>query len=240
MIDIREAISDDVPLIARVHAKADWETYAPLFGAQAYALEVGECEERWRQALRDGAVLLVATDADTIVGFGHACGDRIGALYLLPAYHRRGIGSALLARLLQALHERGVTQVQFHVVAVNAAAIAFYSARGAPGRPLHQQGRARGHGGPGFCHRDCGGWLSVGPVIQLDECRASNAEVAGSSPAGTATDVQHQRLRLVHSRPIARRPTSVIWYSYQQPPGACSALLIATSPLPSRLRMSLV
>jgi len=44
MIEIRGATLEDVPDIARVHAKADWETYAPLFGAQAYALEVAECE----------------------------------------------------------------------------------------------------------------------------------------------------------------------------------------------------
>lgn len=134
MIEIRGATLDDVADIARVHAKADWETYAPLFGAQAYALDVAECEQRWRWALRDGGVLLVATDGGAIVGLGHAYADRIGALYLLAAYRRRRIGKALLSRLLQALHERGVSEARFDVVAVNARAIAFYRAQGA--RPV--------------------------------------------------------------------------------------------------------
>jgi GNAT superfamily N-acetyltransferase len=131
MIEIRGATLEDVPGIARVHAQADWETYAPLFGAHAYRLDVAECEQRWRRALRDGGVLLVATDRGVMVGLGHAYADRIGALYLLAAYRRRRIGKAVLGRLLQALHERGVVEARFDVVAVNAAAIAFYRAQGA-------------------------------------------------------------------------------------------------------------
>ena len=134
MIEIRSATLEDVPDIARVHAKADWETYAPLFGAQAYALEVAECERRWRQVLREEGVLLVATDGGRIIGLGHAYADRIGALYLLAAYRRRQIGKALLARLLQALHARGIAEARFDVVASNAAAIDFYRAQGA--RPV--------------------------------------------------------------------------------------------------------
>ena len=134
MIEIREATLEDVPQVARVHAKADWETYAPLFGAQAYALDVAECEQRWRQALRDGGVLLVATAGGVVVGLGHAYADRIGALYLLAAHRRQGIGKAVLSQLLQALHDRGILEARFDVVAVNAQAIAFYMAQGA--RPV--------------------------------------------------------------------------------------------------------
>jgi ribosomal protein S18 acetylase RimI-like enzyme len=65
---------------------------------------------------------------------GHAFADRIGALYLLAAYRRRGIGKAMLGRLLHALHERGIRQARFDVVAANSEAVAFYRAQGA--RPL--------------------------------------------------------------------------------------------------------
>ena len=134
MIQIREATPADIPEIARVHARADWETYSTLFGAAAYALDVVECERRWRRALRDGGVLLVAVEGGVIVGLGHAYANRIGALYLLASHQRRGIGRAMLERLLQALCERGVTEAQFDVVAVNAGAISFYRAQGA--RPV--------------------------------------------------------------------------------------------------------
>jgi ribosomal protein S18 acetylase RimI-like enzyme len=143
MIEIRGATLKDIPDVARVHAQADWETYAPLFGAQAYALDVAACEQRWRRALDDGGVLLVAADQERIVGLGHAHADRIGALYLLASHRRQGIGKALLAQLLGALDERGIAEARFDVVAVNAAAIAFYRAQGARevGRCVHSDAR---------------------------------------------------------------------------------------------------
>jgi GNAT superfamily N-acetyltransferase len=134
MIDIRPATTQDVAAVAEVHVKADWDTYSPLFGAEAYRLEKPASEERWWRALKGGGLLLVATDRGAIVGLGHACGDRIDALYLLSSHHRRGIGRALLSRLLAFLHGCGVSEARFDVVAVNAAAIAFYEAHGA--RPV--------------------------------------------------------------------------------------------------------
>ena len=134
MISIREATPADIPELALVHVSADWQTHAPLFGTEAYALDVVACEQRWRKALQDGDTLLIAGDEGAMVGVGHAHGDRITALYLLPGHHRKGIGKAILGRLLQTLHERGVAEARFDVVAVNAPAIAFYTAQGA--RPV--------------------------------------------------------------------------------------------------------
>jgi ribosomal protein S18 acetylase RimI-like enzyme len=131
MLEIREATPEDIPAIAQVHVKADWETYAPLFGAEAYRLEIAELEQRWRRALEGNGLLLVATDRDSIMGLGHAVADRIDALYLLSTYQRRGIGKALLSRLLAFLHSRGVREARFDVVTLNANAIAFYEAQGA-------------------------------------------------------------------------------------------------------------
>jgi ribosomal protein S18 acetylase RimI-like enzyme len=74
---------------------------------------------------------LVASDGAGIIGLGHAREDRIGALYLLRSYQRRGIGRALLTRLLAALNRRGVAEARFDVVAINVNAIRFYQALGA-------------------------------------------------------------------------------------------------------------
>jgi ribosomal protein S18 acetylase RimI-like enzyme len=74
---------------------------------------------------------LVASDGAEIIGLGHARGDRIGALYLLRSYQRRGIGRALLTRLLAALNRRGVAEARFDVVAINVNAIRFYQVLGA-------------------------------------------------------------------------------------------------------------
>ena len=131
MVEIREATIGDVLAIARVHVQADWDTYSALFGSKAYALELGESESRWRHALERGDILLVASDANTIIGLGLAQGDRIGALYVLGSYQRRGIGRKLLLRLLKALSERGIVEARFDVVAINASVISFYQTLGA-------------------------------------------------------------------------------------------------------------
>jgi ribosomal protein S18 acetylase RimI-like enzyme len=143
MIKIREAVLDDVPAIVRVHVQADWDTYSALFGSQAYALEPGESELRWRRAIGDGDILLVASDGIEIVGLGHARGDRIGALYLLRSHQRRGIGKALLTHLLASLKELSVAEARFDVVAINDNAIAFYRAHGAypVGRSVNRAAR---------------------------------------------------------------------------------------------------
>ena len=131
MIEVRPARGEDVPAIARMHAKADWEAYAPLFGARAYALDVATLEQRWKRALSDGSLVFVATSGDGIVGLAHAHADRIEALYLVAAYRRRGIGKMLLSELLRGLNGRSIAEVHFDVIAINADAIAFYRAQGA-------------------------------------------------------------------------------------------------------------
>ena len=131
MIQIREAVHGDIPAIARVHVQADWDTYSALFGSQANVLEPVESELRWQRALCEGDILLVACDGIEIVGLGHGCGDRIGALYLLRSHQRRGIGKSLMARLLAGLRKLGVTEARFDVVAINENAIGFYGTLGA-------------------------------------------------------------------------------------------------------------
>jgi ribosomal protein S18 acetylase RimI-like enzyme len=143
VIKIREAVLDDVPAIVRVHVQADWDTYSALFGSQAYALEQSESELRWRRAIGDGDILLVASDGIEIVGLGHARGDRICALYLLRSHQRRGIGKALLTHLLASLKELNVAEARLDVVAINDDAIAFYHAHGAypVGRSVNRDAR---------------------------------------------------------------------------------------------------
>lgn len=86
---------------------------------------------------------MVASDGIEIVGFGHARGDRIGALYVLRPYQRRGIGKALLTHLLASLKELSVAEARFDVVAINDNAIAFYRAYGAYpiGRSINRDAR---------------------------------------------------------------------------------------------------
>ena len=86
---------------------------------------------------------MVANDGLAIVGIGHARGNEIGALYLLRSYQRRGIGKALMLRLLAKLSECTIAEAHFHVISANLNAIGFYKSLGA--NPV---GRYSPHGAP--------------------------------------------------------------------------------------------
>lgn len=138
MIEIREATYDDIKAIAQVHVQADWQTYSALFGSEAYKIDLRESESRWRRALQKGdTLLLAANDGSEIVGLGHAGKNEIGALYLLRPYQRKGIGKALMLRLLTTLNERGVAEARLNVVLANLSAIRFYESLGAVGRSIN-------------------------------------------------------------------------------------------------------
>jgi GNAT superfamily N-acetyltransferase len=121
VIEIRDGAAQNIPELARVHVRADWDTDAPLFGTEAYMLNVADLERRTRQALRDGGELLVAVADDATVGFGFGHEDRIGALYLLATHHRQGIGRAILRKLVlvRTPCERGISDARFDAVAKN-------------------------------------------------------------------------------------------------------------------------
>ena len=130
--EIRPATGADAGAIADVHLVSHRETYIPLIGQGAYwPIDAAERLAEWQQALAGDGIVLVAIAAGRVIGFGHAEGERIHTLYILPAWHRRGIGRALIAELCRVLAARGVALAHFAVLEVNKKAIAFYEALGA-------------------------------------------------------------------------------------------------------------
>jgi len=82
----------------------------------------------------DGHIFLAALDGDTVAGY-------IGLMYVLdegyisnvavlPAYRRRGVGTALLDELERKAREARLSFLTLEVRASNAAARALYAARG--------------------------------------------------------------------------------------------------------------
>src|SRR5271167_1610161 len=98
---IRPARADEALAVAQVHIRADHETYQPLFGAHFEAVDIDRSQLRWDAALGAGDVLLIAEEADQIVGFAHATPSWMSSLYLLATHLRRGIGLDLLIALCE-------------------------------------------------------------------------------------------------------------------------------------------
>jgi GNAT superfamily N-acetyltransferase len=139
---IRLATPDDAAGIARVHVATWRHAYAGLVDA-AYldGLSVAAGTSRWAGLLADGdAATYVALEPDgDVVGFATAGPARdadaegageVYAVYVHPAAQRGGLGGALLDAACGWLADRGHRPVLLWVLTGNAAARAFYAARG--------------------------------------------------------------------------------------------------------------
>ena len=85
---------DEAAIMARVHVQADAETYRPVLGTRFRAVPIAESLARWETALAAGDEFLAAEAEGAIIGFAHAHGDWMSALYLLASHQRRGVGTA--------------------------------------------------------------------------------------------------------------------------------------------------
>jgi ribosomal protein S18 acetylase RimI-like enzyme len=131
VIGYRRATATDVDAIAQVHVQSSRETYVPLIGEDPKSPTVAQRRALWDTVLATDDAVFVATDDEIVVGFCHARDATMTTLCLLASHHRRGIGRALLQRLLATLAARGEAEVTFNVLGANANAIALYQAQGA-------------------------------------------------------------------------------------------------------------
>jgi GNAT superfamily N-acetyltransferase len=139
---IRPAVPDDAATIARVHVASWRSTYRGLLPEDVLAnLSVERREEMWRQQTetaeqdpRRGFVLVAEDDAERIVGFASAGPDReaasafdgeLYAIYLLEAHQGRGIGRALVDRVVDRFRRQGIRSMRTWVLEGNPAE-AFY------------------------------------------------------------------------------------------------------------------
>ena len=114
---IRPATTADVPAIARIYG------HAVRHGTASFELDTPDEPEieRRQTALRDGGFpYLVAETGGTVLGFAYAGPYRLrpayrwtveDSIYVDPAAHRRGVGTALLVRLIADSEARGYRQM---------------------------------------------------------------------------------------------------------------------------------
>jgi ribosomal protein S18 acetylase RimI-like enzyme len=139
----RIAVPTDAEAIARVHVESWRTTYPGMLPDSLLAeMEVPDYERRWARTLQDPyrrSVVLVAEEADRVVGFASCGRERDGdrryegelyAIYLLRDVQGRGHGRALVEAAASALAMRGVTSMVVWVLRDNARARGFYERMG--------------------------------------------------------------------------------------------------------------
>jgi len=140
-ITLRAATLDDVALIDDMHVKSRRVTYRGhvsdhYLDVTMPAASLAEWQAKLPPLLAAGGCVRIAEDAGEAVGFvtSQAVDERgvvyVNNLHAMPERKGRGIGTALLAEVARRARDRGARAMQLHVLETNAAAIAFYEARG--------------------------------------------------------------------------------------------------------------
>lgn len=124
---------DDLPLAS---------AYAKLFETTGWNKVYQASAHELAEALRQSWCTVAAYDANRLVGFGRVLSD--GILYamvydliVLPSHQTRGIGSEILARLVQKCTLAGIRDVQLFSAAGKSG---FYEKRGFKERPVDAPG----------------------------------------------------------------------------------------------------
>jgi ribosomal protein S18 acetylase RimI-like enzyme len=145
---IRFAVVADASAIATIHVDAWRETYAGLIPPHVLSgLSADRRTEMWGRILSNpegfsSSAVFVAEREGAIVGFG-CCGlqraeslgaqgydGEISAIYLLRAFHRCGLGRALMSAMAQELQHRQLQAASLWVLRENEKACRFYEKLG--------------------------------------------------------------------------------------------------------------
>ena len=131
-IPIREGMADDALGISRVHVGGWQSRYVGLIPQDVLdGLRPGQREARWRQWLDggEGRTLFVALDGDRVVGFAAGWPEpgpeaapgtvEVAAIYADEAYHGRGLGKRLLARVASRSQVLGFTALSLEMLVGN-------------------------------------------------------------------------------------------------------------------------
>lgn len=142
-VAVRPARPEDAAGIADAAGESWRATYAGIYGPagiatfleQNYAPAVLADQIAAAQAVPSSLFLVAAGATEGVVGFLHATRTaegpvRLWRLYLRPAYQRRGLGRALMARFDAHLAKAGLKECWLTVHGGNARAIGFYRKQG--------------------------------------------------------------------------------------------------------------
>lgn len=137
VVFIRDACSEDVPLIAELHRHSAAVAYHGIIPIEAPTPALSTLESEWHGAIADELTsVLVAHDGSLLIGVvvvradpDHGGGSQLRRLYVDPEQWRHGIGGQLHDAALATAQARGFRTISLWVLEHNARARRFYETR---------------------------------------------------------------------------------------------------------------
>jgi len=138
---IRPAITSDIDAIVRVHIESWQAQFTPFLTPEQVRfkdLDVVNQRVLWQRRFSEEEgetrFTFVAEQDNTPVGYITGCltpvkfDAELHQIYVLPAFHRKGFGQALVVQLARALDAKAVTSLFVWVMTINPAVV-FYRDR---------------------------------------------------------------------------------------------------------------
>ena len=142
MPTVRDARTGDANVCAAIHVSSWKVAYAGMMPSQYLdSLTIGDRLPNWERMLASeqpaGTHILVVEDESGVQGFascrplpGDARTGEVGAIYLDPDAWGRGLGTALMKRIVNEARADGLRELTLWVHPMNERARAFYERRG--------------------------------------------------------------------------------------------------------------
>jgi len=136
MLSVRNATTDDIPLIRELTFRVWPQTYASILSADQidYMLHLMYSEDSLKKQFEDGCNFVIVYNDNEPVGFASSQETepsvfKLHKIYVLPSQQGKGTGRFLLDHIINEVKEKGGKALQLQVNRFNKAK-AFYSKLG--------------------------------------------------------------------------------------------------------------
>jgi ribosomal protein S18 acetylase RimI-like enzyme len=131
LIELRPALPDEADTLLAIQREAAVGAFPHIYPPERYPFPDDAVRDVWEEALSDPEVEVYVAEVGGVPAGAVSAGKGfLSTLYVLPAYQRSGVGSALHDLALERLRAQGFQEARLWTLEGNDAGRRFYERRG--------------------------------------------------------------------------------------------------------------